>query len=171
MSYSYTSTETSTFTKTDAKYIAIKVVTDLKRMQRFYGRPDNSCIDEYLIEISMLLSSGYLKCVTYGFQQNGRWIEPTLKYTACNLNNTSENDDDPGGIKPRSGVSGAEFSSFLEYDDSWNRLTPEERNKFKQKLPIKRTEGIEPEINGYLFYDHTYSAGGRAVCRESVRSF
>ena len=42
MTYSYTSTETSTFTKTHAKYIAMKIVTDLKRVQRFYGTPDNS---------------------------------------------------------------------------------------------------------------------------------
>ena len=37
MSYSYSVTDTATFTRTHAKHIAAKVATDLKRMHRFYG--------------------------------------------------------------------------------------------------------------------------------------
>lgn len=171
MSYSYTLTEASTFTKTHAKYIAIKIATDLKRIQRLYGTPDDNRINKYLIEVSILLSFGYLKCITYGFQRNGEWIEPTLKYTAYDLNNASESDDDPGRIKPGSNPSRGEFSSFLEYNDSWHRLPSEKKMIIEQEIPFKRSIGREPEINGYLFRDHTYSAGGRAVYRESVRSF
>ena len=40
MSTSFTITETTTFTLTHAKYMAAKVATDLKRMQRFYGAPN-----------------------------------------------------------------------------------------------------------------------------------
>ena len=39
MSYSYTLTETTTFTVTHARHMAAKVATDLKRMQRLYGEP------------------------------------------------------------------------------------------------------------------------------------
>ena len=171
MSYSYTSTESSTFTKTHAIYIEMKMATDLKRMQRLYGTPDDALIDKYSIEIFMLLLAGYLKCVTYGFQKNGKWIEPMLKYTAYDLNNSCGNDDDPGRIKPGCNILGANFSSFLEYNDSWYYLSLEGRNRFEQILPFKRGVGIEPGINGYLSRDLTYSAGGRAVYRESLRSF
>ena len=39
MSYSYTLSETRTFTVTHARHMAAKVATDLKRMQRLYGSP------------------------------------------------------------------------------------------------------------------------------------
>ena len=44
MSYSYTVTESTTFTVTHARHIAAKVATDLKRLQRFYGKPSDSAI-------------------------------------------------------------------------------------------------------------------------------
>lgn len=47
MSYSYSYTESSTFTLTHAKHMAAKVATDLKRMQRFYGSPSDAKIAEF----------------------------------------------------------------------------------------------------------------------------
>ena len=85
MSYSYTVTDTTTFTRTHARHIAAKIATDLKRMQRFYGEPSNSQIADYESEAVEFLKEGLLDTVTYGFRLNGNWIEPTLFYTARDL--------------------------------------------------------------------------------------
>ena len=54
-------------------------------MQRFYGDPSDAKIANYEAEIIELLKAGYLGVVTYGFQRNGKWIPPTLRYTARDL--------------------------------------------------------------------------------------
>ena len=45
MTYSYT--QTTTFTITHARHLVAKVATDLKRMQRFYGSPNDDDIVDY----------------------------------------------------------------------------------------------------------------------------
>ena len=57
MSYSYTFSETATFTITHARHIAAKVATDLKRMQRFYGEPSDIRIKNYETEVIELLKA------------------------------------------------------------------------------------------------------------------
>ena len=54
MSYSYSLSESATFTVTHARDMAAKVATDLKRMQRFYRFPSDSEIAEagYLLDSS-----------------------------------------------------------------------------------------------------------------------
>ena len=100
MSYSYAYTETKTFTVTHARHMAAKVATDLKRMQRFYGKPNDQEIEEYEAEVIALLKDGYLSTVWYGYRRNSNWIEPTLQYTARDLAGASANNDDPGRIRP-----------------------------------------------------------------------
>ena len=85
MSYSFTTTESSVFTITHARHLAAKVATDLKRMQRYYGHPGNADIDAFEAEVIALMKAGYLGRVWYGFKRAGRWIEPTIKYTARDL--------------------------------------------------------------------------------------
>ena len=169
MSYSYSTTESTTFTVTHAKHIAAKVATDLKRMQRFYGKPSDTLIDQYEREIVELLKHGYLKKVTYGFQKNDNWIEPTLIYTSRDLS-LSESDD-PGKIRPGKNIDNASFASFLEYSDTWNTMSSEEQKTFKENLPFQRTTGDTPGVTGYLEDDRTYSSGGRSLARSSVRSY
>ncbi|MFN4163112.1 MAG: hypothetical protein ACK4GK_00960 [Ferrovibrio sp.] len=170
MSYSYTSTETTTFTETHARHMAAKVAADLKRMQRLYGSPSDSDIDSYEAEVVSLLKAGYLGTVWYGFRRNGNWIEPTLQYTARELSHDSANDDDPGRIRPGANISGAVFHSYLTYSPAWDRLTSEEKDSFKRRLPFQRSGAPEPGISGYLTDDRTYSAGGRSLNRATVRS-
>ena len=170
MSYSYTFAETSTFTRTHAKHMAAKVATDLKRIQRFYGRPDDSSITQYETEVIEFLKEGYLDTVTYGFRRNGNWIEPTLRYTARDLAGASANDDDPGRIRPGADISGASFYSYLTYSLAWGNATEAEREEFRGRLPFRRGGAPEPSIDGYLSEDLTYSSGGRALARATVRS-
>ena len=169
--YSYSISETQTFTITHARHLAAKVATDLKRMQRFYGKPSDSQIDDYETEIIELLKKGYLKKVSYGFVKNENFIEPTLNYTAQELAQSSSVDDDPGKVRPGANIEGASFYSFLTYSDAWSNLSLDERNQFESNLPFKRSTASEPGINGYLDHDRTYSSGGRSLSRSSIKSY
>jgi hypothetical protein len=171
MTYSLTITETNSFTATHARHMAAKVATDLKRMQRFYNVPSDQEITDYETEAIELLKNGYLGTITYGFQRDGKWIEPTLKYTAKDLAGFSANDDDPGRIHPNANVEGARFHNFLTYSSEWDKLSYDEKSKFKSGLPFQRTSGEEPGIEGFFYDDKIYSSGGRALNRSTVRSY
>ncbi len=171
MSYSFSYTESSTFTVTHARHMAAKVATDLKRMQRLYGSPSDTSIASYEAEVTELIKAGYLGAVTYGFKSGGNWIEPTLRYTARDLAGASANDDDPGRIRPGANISGATFHSYLTYSTAWDRLTQTQQDAFKSTLPFVRGGAAEPGVTGYLANDRTYSSGGRALDRTCVRSF
>lgn len=171
MSTSYSYTETATFTVTHARHMAAKVATDLKRMQRFYGSPSDTSIAEFEAEATEMLRGGYLATVTYGFKKNGNWIEPTLRYTARDLAGASANDDDPGRVRPGADISGASFHSYINYTSAWFRLSEAERTAFQRGLPFSRAGAAEPGISGYLASDRTYSSGGKALDRATVRSF
>lgn len=170
MSYSLTVSESTTFTVTHARHMAAKVATDLKRMQRFYGSPTDSKIADFEAEAIALMKAGYLDYVWYGYKRNGCWVEPTLKYTAQDLYSGSA-DDDPGKIRPGADISGASFHSYLVYSSAWDRLDRDEQDAFKRGLPFFRGGADEPTVSGYLSTDRTYSSGGRALERATVRSF
>ncbi|HPG27248.1 MAG TPA: hypothetical protein PLW10_16560, partial [Myxococcota bacterium] len=107
---------------------------------------------------------------SYGYRKNDAWIEPTVRYTARDLAGASADDDDPGRIRPGADVSSASFYSYLTYSSAWDALSRDERHAFKSKLPFYRSGAPEPTVNGYLRSDRTYSAGGRALDRQSVRA-
>ncbi len=171
MSSSYTYTDTVSFTHTHAVHLASKVAADLKRIQRLYGSPSDAAIADYEGEIIGLLKAGYLGTVTYGFRRDGKWIEPTLRYTAQDLAGSAANDDDPGRVRPGANIAGASFYSYLNYSGAWDRLSYEEQHRFKETLPVSRGGAAEPGTSGYFSADKTYSAGGRALGRSSMRGY
>ena len=168
---SQTYTDSTTFTITPAKYLASKVATDLKRIQRLYGLPTDKQIADYEIELTAMVRAGYLRDVTYGYQKNGQWIEPTEHYDAKDLLSGTSVDDDPGSIKARGNIEGATFKSFMNYSSSWSNLSQSEQDAFEKTLPFQRSHAEEPTVNGLLVQDKTYSSGGRALSRSSVRSY
>ncbi|HEX3870141.1 MAG TPA: hypothetical protein VHV77_06885 [Pirellulales bacterium] len=167
---SYTITEALTFSVTHARQLASKVATDLKRVQRFYGAPDDETIADYETELTSLIKDGYVSVVWYGFRRGDVWIEPTLKYTARELAGSSAADDDPGRIRAGADVSGAYFTSYLLYTYAWGLLPSAAQIAYKAQLPFQRSGAPEPGVSGYLQSDRTYSAGGRALERMTVRS-
>jgi hypothetical protein len=171
MSSSFTISEATSFTVTHARHMASKVATDLKRLQRFYGEPGDTHIADLETEMIELLKGGYLKTITYGFRRDGNWIEPALRYTARDLSGAAANDDDPGRVKPGLNIAGAAFYSYLTYSAAWNALTETEKHAFKSRMPFYRGGAPEPGVNGYFTNDKTYSAGGHALDRTSVRSY
>jgi hypothetical protein len=173
MTYSFTQTETKTFTVTNAKYLASKVAADLRRMMRLYPESELSetSITSFETELTEVLRKGFLGSVAYGFKKDGKWIEPTLKYTASQLENDNYSDDDPGRIVPGANTTGAAFYSYLTNNGAWSKLTAEEREAFNKTLPFQRTGAPEPEINGYLTSDKSYASGGKSLERSTVKSF
>ncbi|HEY1040195.1 MAG TPA: hypothetical protein VGF30_12355 [Bacteroidia bacterium] len=168
---SFTFSESQTFTLTHAKHLASKVATDLKRMQRFYNYPSDSSIEAFEAELIEFLKGGYLGTVTYGFKKDGKWIEPSLKYTAKDLSGMSGTDDDPGRIRPGANIEGASFGSYMTYTLAYSFMDETKKKDFLKTLPFQRTGAEEPGINGYLSSDKTYSSGGKALERSIVKSY
>lgn len=169
MTQSYTNSQT--FTVTNAKYIASKVAADLKRIQRFYNLPSDETICSFETELVEFLRYGFLDTVTYGFQRDGKWIEPTLIYKAKELYGLTSGDDDPGSVKPGANVSGAVFHSYLTYSTLWSSKSEADKEAFHKNLPFLRVGAPEPSVNGYLINDRTYSSGDRALNRSSVKNY
>ncbi len=170
MSYSYTESDTEVFTKTNAGYLASKIQTDLKRIQRLYGAPSDHEIEQYYKEVVILLMHNIFKFVIYGFKKDEQYIEQTLEYTSDKLMIDCGDDDDPGKIPPWADVSGAHFTSFLEYNQKWYKLSPEEQNTIQKSFPFSRVVGQEPSFKGSFIEDLTYSSGGRSITRKILRS-
>jgi hypothetical protein len=167
---SFTTTETTSFTVTHARYIASKVATDLKRFQRFYGSPNDDWVDRYEGELSGLLKNDAVDTVVYGFQRNSLWTPASVRYRAI-PGGTLMADDDPGKIRPGIDVGGATFTSFLSYSSSWWKLSQADRDNIRDGLPIKRGSGSAPNLEtGAWSDDLSYSAGGRGLGRSSVRT-
>jgi hypothetical protein len=169
MSSSYTSTSTNTFTITHARHMSAKVSADLRRMQRFYDKPSSKQIEDFEEEIAQLIKNGYIDTVTFGFQRDDKWIEPTFSYTASQISNGV--DDIPGSLRANADVSNAYFCSYLTYTSKFYQLDQSERDRFKKTLPVQRVTGGEPTTSGYYESDKTYSSGDQSLSRKSLRSY
>ena len=170
MTYTTLLTESRTFTVTHAEHIAAKVATDLLRLQRFYGRPADTVINDFEKELVQLLKHGYLDTIIYGFEKADSWVVALRYHTT--IGSDLVGDDDPGQIRPGQDINGAIFSSFLKYNNVWGTLSHGEREAFKRKHPIQRISASEPGIrDGFWETDRTYSAGGRAVRRSTLRRY
>lgn len=172
MSTTFSYSESESFSVTHARHIGAKVATDLLRFQRFYDEPLTATIDAYEEELVALLKADYLDSVTYGFQREGSWVAgAALRYHAIGGGALAA-DDDPGRLRPDADVTGAHFTSFLTRNWRWSALSDGERQRFEASLPFQRTSGSEPGVeNGYWVADRTYSAGGRALSRATIRRF
>jgi len=172
MSTTYSYSQSETFTVTDGRHIGAKVGTDLLRFQRFYGKPSTDMIDAYEEELVALLKGDYLDTVTYGYQRNGGWVAgAALRYHAIGGRDLAA-DDDPGRLRPGADINGAHFTSFLTRSSRWWALSEMDRQRFEVCLPFQRTSGAEPGVeSGYWVMDRTYSAGGRALSRATIRRF
>lgn len=167
MTYSYTTT--STFTRSHAIYLASKVAADLRQMQLFYGKPSDEMIDKYIEELIILMINRCLKMVEYGFKRGSNWVV-VMRYTAS-FASLSGVDDHSGRMPPGADINGAQWYSFLEYNDNWWALSDSQRQQIKNSLPFQRTDGNEPGINwGGWTMDRTYSRNGVSLSRGVYRA-
>lgn len=138
-------TRSSTFTYTDAKYVASKLGADLLNLNVRYGYPLRSEIDDYVEETAQYLRHGYLDTVDYGFKDGDRWIL-RLRYTA--VAGGQLRDEAPGGLPSGYDIAGHPFHSFLTRNQDYWNLSATERATFDATLSIRRTAGTEPTAYG-----------------------
>jgi len=162
-----TSTTTTTFTRTNARYIAGKIAADLRQIQLFYGNPSDTDIDRYIDEAVEYLVAGYLHMVEYGFRKDGGWVI-SLRYEVRYDGTVA--DTGPGRVHPNADIGGSSFYTFLRQNDAFFALPSAEQSAFKAKLPVNRSPGTEPgHINGHWEPGKSYSSGGVGATREMWR--
>jgi Bacterial HORMA domain family 1 len=171
MSTSFSVSGSESFSVTEARKIAAKVSTDLKRLQRLYARPydpTDERIDEFEQELIHLLKHDVVGSIVYGYQRNGQWTKASVRYTVSA--GQLHADDDPGKILPGHDIEGATFTSFLSYNGNWSNLNETQQAEIKRTSPLQRTSASTPPLeNGYWSDDLTYAPGGRGVVRSTVK--
>lgn len=157
-------TRTSTFTITDARYVASKLGADLRNLNARYGKPDLPVIDDYVEETAQHLKAGYLDTVDFGFKDGDRWIL-RLRYTASAGGQLR--DETPGGLPRAVDVADYGFYSYLKRNTVFHALSAAEQNTFTQGLPIQRTGAAEPSANvGNHGNGSQYSRNGAGLSRD-----
>ncbi len=169
MSTTFTTSATTTFTVTHARYLVSKIAADLLQMQHFYGHsghPTDAEIEQYIAEAVVMLLRGHLKDVTYGFRKSGEWIV-AVKYDARMSGGLP--DDRSGRVRPGVDISGASWGSFMNYTEKYHRLTSSELEELQKLLPFSRANASEPRAN-IRTADKSYSSGGVSLQREMLTS-
>ena len=169
MTYSHTTTLTETFTRTIARYVASKVVADLRRMHSYYGKPSPERIEDYYEELTELLAGDYVQSVEYGFKCEDRRVV-SLFYEV--RSDGTLTDGRAGGVYARANISGATWFSFLIHSPKWWTLTEEQRRQIEKRLPFPRGSGASPQDgDGYWVTDRPYSWEGIGTQRRTFRPY
>lgn len=162
---SMTHTRSSTFTRTDARYITSKVAADLRQFQLFYDHPTDTEITDYIVELTELLTGRYLSYVEYGFRRNGVWLIST-RYTA-RWDGGLDTDERPGRIPVGVNVKGASWGSYLAKNSNWDALSTVTQQRIEDSIPVKRTGAAIPGYgDGVWVEDRTYGRHGVSVARK-----
>lgn len=162
-----TFTTTSSFTITHARYVTAKVAADLRQLRGLYGRgPTDEMIADYAEEAALLLRDGYLERVDYGFKRDtpsgSQWVL-LLRYVARSGQLT---DDHSGRVPARAPIDEAYFHSYLTYTGRYLNLSPSEKERVKESLPVKRTSGDDAGFAaGTWSGDRGYSSNNQGVAR------
>jgi Bacterial HORMA domain family 1 len=165
---SYTTTQTTTFNRSHARYVATKVAADLRRMQRLYGWPTEKVIDDLIEEITEMLALDYLRTVEIGFERDGKRVV-SVKYES-RRDGTLVSDDSAGGLPRGVDTSGCDRINYMTYTEKFNALTSAQQLAVKETLPYIRGGAPEPtDGEGYWTQDRSYSAAGGGTVRHVFR--
>lgn len=165
MSYSYTTSET--FTRTHARYLSSKIGADLRLMLRYYRRPTEAEIEDYMVELTELLAGGYVATFEVGFKREGLRVVSLLYEVRVDGTISDEN---AGGLYARADITGATWFSFLTYSSEWDNLSSAERQRIRDSLPVDRTPGWAPgDGAGYWEGGRSYASGGVGAARRGFR--
>lgn len=161
---------TQTFTRTEARYLASKVVADLHQSARLYGRPNVDRIADYETELVERLVKGYIKQYEFGFEKDGVRIV-SWRYEVKDGDLVGGGTDDrPGGVYARADTAGATYYNHTISTSKWSALSYDEQVAFVATLPFTRVEADLPDDgSGYWTADKTYTRGGVEVARRTFR--
>ncbi|KOX28687.1 hypothetical protein ADL07_26665 [Streptomyces sp. NRRL F-4707] len=160
------STRSSSFTLTDARYVGAKIGADLRLLNGYYGAPALDSIDDYVEEVALLLRDGYLDTVDYGFREKATNVwKLRLRYKATLGGQLT--DGRPGSLPRAAELAGYGFHSYLTYSTAYWTLTTAEQADVKEDLPVKRTTGHAPTaLSGTTTTGNGYARNGAGVCRD-----
>jgi hypothetical protein len=171
VSYSYTTS--TTFTRTEARYLASKVAADLHQCRRRYGRPaTEEAVANYVTELEEQLVGGYVSTYEFGFvdENRRRVVSWSYRVTAAGLAGGA--DDRPGGVYLAAQVASAQWFNYLTRTEAWWTLGEAGRAQMNARLPFVRTPADSPtDGDGYWVEDRTYSAGGVSMPRRTFRPY
>jgi len=165
MSYSFTTSET--FTRTHARYLSSKIGADLRLMLRYYGRPTEAEIEDYMVELTELLAGGYVASFEAGFKKDGLRAVSVLYEVRVD---GTISDDNAGGLYARADITGASWFSFLTYSAEWDNLNFAGQKRIRDSLPVDRMPGSAPgDGAGYWEGGRSYASGGVGATRRGFR--
>jgi hypothetical protein len=163
-----TFTTTATFTRTHAKHLAAKVVSDLYQCSLLYDSPGASSLTDYEAELVELLAGEYVADYEFGFKKDGQRIL-SWRYT-IGPDGGLHGDSNAGSLYARADISGATYYNFLTFSAKWSGLAAATREAVNEALPFRRGDGSLPgDGAGYWQTDHGYTAGGTLVARKTFR--
>lgn len=166
MTQSYT--RTNAFTITHARHLASKVAADMHLCAQYYGKPPEDWIRNYSEELAQYLNEGYLSEYEFGYQRGDVRVV-TWRYKV-DANGSITTDDRAGKVVPYVDVAGADFFNFLTHNLKFSLLPAEQRRRFKEALPITRSEGSPPsDGRGYWTSDRNYYSGGCGLGRQTFQ--
>jgi hypothetical protein len=165
---SSTFTTTATFTRTHAKKLASKVITDLYQCSIHYDHPSADELDDYQTELIEMLANEYVETYEFGFKKNDKRVL-SWRYTV-GPDGGLHDDSNAGNVYAKAKVARATYFNFMSYTAKWWKLTDAQRTSFKSGLPFQRVSGSLPgDGDGYWQVDHSYNAGGVSVERKTFR--
>jgi hypothetical protein len=164
-----TYSQTQTFTRTEARYLASKVVADLHQCARLYGSPSVDAIADYETELTERLVKGYIERYEFGFKQDSKRVV-SWQYEVRDGDLVAGGDDRPGSVYARAEIAGASYYNTTTSTTKWLLLSDEQQAAFERTLPFARVVGSLPvDGAGYWTADKTYTRGGVAVARRTFR--
>lgn len=160
-------TTTTTFTSTNARYLASKIAADLRQLRSFYGEPTERQINDLYDELVEMLAGGYMATYEAGFRKDGKRVV-SQRYAVSTSGLST--DERAGGIYARADVTGASWFTFMSYSRAWWNLSDAARKGVKDSVSIDRTPGEEPtDGNGYWETGRSYASGGTSTSRSGFR--
>jgi len=164
----YTKSSSTTFTITDARYLASKISTDMHLFGVYYGSPSESYIRDLAEELAQLMKDGYVSEYEFGFKKNGTRV--VCCHYSINDSGVITTDDRPGRVVSSADVCGSSFYTFLTNSIKWSLIDESEKEKIEKSLPIQRTSGVPPKDgHGHWVSDKTYSSNGTNTSRKTFR--
>jgi len=162
---------TQTFTRTHARYLASKVVSDMYQCARLYGGPACDSVADYEVELVEMLVGGYVYEYEFGFKNDGkRVVSWQYAVNAAGDLVGGGTDDSAGSVYARAKIAGATYFNFMSYSQKWLDLSQGERDAARAAVPISRSTGTLPtDGSGYWAHDKTYTNGGTSVSRRTFR--
>lgn len=161
-------TTTSTFTRTNARYLASKIAADLRQLRSFYREPTEQQIDNLYEELVEMLAGGYVATYEAGFRKSNGQRVVSARYTVRSSGIST--DDRAGGIYARADISGASWFTYMTYSNAWWELNDSARHAINDSVPIDRSPADEPtDGNGYWESGRNYASGGTSTSRSGFR--